>query len=139
LLFAYICIDFGFNSKEQVQKKLFQIIFLFSILLFSSLKGFAAQSDFPQNSADHQCSILSDDNSNSEKSIPDFPLELAEKPDQKEESKTGFEKDLTVLSSLSFFYFNLSKGSGCKTCDCSYFQVRFIPLYRLFHSWKHFV
>lgn len=139
ILFAYICRYSGVNSKEQVQAKNFRLILLLIIMLSGSLSGFANQNILSDVSPEEQCSIVSDNHSNSENSIPNFPGELAEKPDQKEEYKSEITNDLEVLSNLPFFYFNFSRGSGIKTCDCSFFKVRFIPLYRLFHSWKHFV
>jgi hypothetical protein len=138
-LFAYICRNSGVNSKEQVQAKHFRLILLLILLLSGSLSGFANQNILSEVSPEEQCSIVSDNHSNSENSIPHSPGELAEKPDQKEESKSDVNNDLEAVSSVAFLYYQNSRDPGIKTCDCSFFNVRFIPLYRLFHSWKHFV
>lgn len=139
MLLIYICLGFGLNSKKQVQKIL--LYFNLLLLLTGIFTGFANHID---NHAQHcfsakHCDSLSSADSQSENSLPDLPLELAEKPDQKEEFKTDFDKDFKEFSSTLIFYYFSTDSSVSKRSDSVYFKACITPLYRLFHCWKHFV
>lgn len=111
------------------------------LLLFGIFTGIAKPVDIyapHYNSAD-QCDELSSADSQSENSLPDLPVELAEKPDQKEEFKTDFGKHLKEFGSTLIFYDSTTDSSVFRLSDSVYFKACIVPLYRLFHCWKHFV
>jgi len=139
MLFAYICLGFGLNSKKQVQKIL--LYFNLLLLLTGIFAGFANPVDIhaPHPLSSNHGDTLSSADSQSENTIPDLPVELAEKPDQKEEFKTDFVKHLKDFGNGLVCYDSASGSSVFKLSDSVYFKACKIPLYRLFHCWKLFV
>jgi len=115
-----------------------RVVLLFVLLTTGSWSAFAAESsNFYINESPGF--LIAADSQHGENQFPDLPDGPVEERNEKEETKTDSDKDDHFECFSLFNQLPSNRQNSRSLFVGASFLITPIPLYRLFHCWKHFV